>query len=67
MDNKLGVVTFNPAQRMAEKAEQNNWQEDTDKVEMDMSDLSDIADGFNLIRKGMKMISDATGVDLESA
>ena len=63
MDN---IVSFNPEERMSEKAEEKEWEEDNDMFEMDMSDLSRIADGFNLIREGLELISIATGVSLES-
>lgn len=67
MDNKLGILNFTSAEeRIAEKAEKQQWEEDTEVVEMGMSELSDIANGFNMIRKGMEMISNATGVDLGS-
>lgn len=66
MDSNKIVKVITPEQRMTEKAEQENWEPDDDVVEMNFSDMSDIADGFNLIRQGMDLISNATGVDLDS-
>ena len=65
-NNNMSVVAFDPAKRMAEKAQREGWEEDTDTQVLDMSDISTICDGFALIRQGMEKISIATGVDLES-
>lgn len=65
MDNKK-VIQFNPSDRMEAKAEVEEWEEDYDNVELGMGDLSNIADGFRMIREGLELISQATGVDLES-
>ena len=66
MESTAKVLKFDPIERIAEKVAEESWETDKETVEMDMSDLSDIADGFNLIKQGMQKISDATGVDLES-
>ena len=63
MDN---IIHFNPDDKYNKMVEEEGWEEDTDTVEMDMSDLSDIADGFNMIKEGLRLISNATGVSLES-
>ena len=63
MDN---VVSFDAKERTIEKAEEKEWKEDEEVVEMGMGDLSDIADGFKKIKEGLELISNATGVDLES-
>lgn len=67
MDNQTNIVkVVTPEQRMADKAERENWEPDDDTVEMDFADMSSIADGFNMIKKGMELISNATGVDIDS-
>jgi len=65
-NNNLTLVNFDAGNRMQEKAEREGWEEDTDMVALDMTDLSDIADGYNLIRQGLEKIANATGVSLES-
>ena len=67
MDNnrKSKIIQFRKG-ITAEEATLKGWEEDTDKVELDMSDLSDIADGYNLIKQGMELISNATKVSLDS-
>lgn len=66
MDSKNKIVKFNSAERMAEKAETKGWEEDIDVVELDMNDLSNIADAFQMIKGGLELISNATGVSLDS-
>jgi len=66
MDNN--IIQFDPTERAKQNAEADglDWEEDTDTVELGMGDLSDIADGFKMIREGLELISNATGVSLES-
>lgn len=60
------IVKINAKERITDKAQKEGWEEDTDVLVMDMSDASNIADGFNLVKEGLKKISDATGIDLDS-
>lgn len=66
MDSKNKIVNFNPAERMEEKAEEQGWKKDLDVVELDMNDLSNIADAFQMIKDSLELISNATGVSLDS-
>ena len=66
MDSKNKIVKFDPTERMAEKAEEQGWKKDIDIVELDMNDLSNVADAFQMIKGALELLSNATGVSLDS-
>lgn len=57
------IINIDPAERMAQKAEEQGWEEDNDKIELSWEDVSNIVDGYDMIFEGLRKISEATGVD----
>ena len=62
MSNVIEFSKSKTEEELNKLVKEEGWEVDEDTVELDMNDMSTIADGYELIMLGLNKISEATGV-----